>query len=80
MNEIVSYCLSYCLLSKSRYTLNAKRKVVIPDVNNETSCVRRFQNSNTISQLLVTTELKISKERQFCPMSRFTPDDPILDS
>ena len=48
MNEIVSYCLSYCLLYKSRYTLNAKRKVVIPDVNNETSCVRDFQKSNTI--------------------------------
>ena len=33
MNKIVSYCLSFYLLSRSKCTLNAKRKVVIPDLN-----------------------------------------------
>ena len=40
MNEIVSYCLSYYLLSRSKCTLNAKRKVLISDLNNKTSCAR----------------------------------------
>ena len=64
MNEIVSYCLSYCLLSRSKYTLKVKMNVVIPDLTNEISSVKAFI-SNTIvrskKKLLLLNSQKVTR-------------------
>ena len=70
MSLIVSLIVSYCLLSRSKYTLNAKRKFIIPDLNNKTSCVRHLlvtplsDVKKNITQITESDAVVIERERE----------------